>query len=76
MRTETTTTVSDYVDLHPVNGYEIVHDVSKGQIESITVQPDYRNDRKQLYKDSQPVASPEFNVKLHYTIVYKKIEIT
>ena len=76
MRTETITTVSDYVDVDPANGYEIVHDQTKGDITSVTLQVNYEQPKKELVKNSQKIVSPVFNTKLSYTVVYRKEEIT
>ena len=75
MRVKTRTEVSDYVDVHPVNGYEIVHDVSKGDITNVIIQPVFLQDKKEIIKDSARVPSPTFPTKLHFTVEYYKEEV-
>ena len=70
MRTETITTISDYVDVDPANGYEIVHDQTKGDITSVVLQVNYEQPKKQLVENSQKIVSPVFNTKLNYTITF------
>ena len=73
MRTTTITTIEEEVPLHPVNGYEITQDQTKGTITSIKVNPVLSDTKQDFVKDGSSVSDP-ITITLKIITDYIKVE--